>query len=699
MDIAFGILCGAILVFLPGYLVSGFSRLPHTLRIACAPAISIGVYCVAATLYSKIGIPCSWLTLFLPFLVAGIVIAVVAAIVQRRSDTSNPCTLPDFVVYMDSRMSWITFAIYLICGLLLTAVVFLGNLDGLYEFSQRYDNVFHMGLIRTFLDTDAWSILNTSVYAGAADFEAPIDDIKFYPSAWHMICTMVIQITGVSVPYSENIVNMLFVSLVFPAGMFALMNILFPRNRAALLFGAITSFAFAAFPWKLMSWGPIFPNLAAMCAIPSIMATFMLMIGEDVPQRRRIWSGILFVFGCVGIALLQPNGIFTMAIFLGAYCFHRIGQSRPRRIGNINVSPHVMQALFVLLAILIWLGAYKAPFIHEIASFVWPAFSGKAEALRNIALLSFRETSPQLVLGIIVIAGFVLILLNKEKRWVVLPYLFMCVAYFIAATTDGRVKQVLSGFWYTDPIRLGANIALFAIPLASYALACAYDALRRLIDSKAQTSSSEISSSASNTPSHSWISYVLGVSFVAVFALTVFYPGIDIEGKGVSTSALGGISEAIEDCYSNGSVDDGTDNVYDEDERLFIQKVKETVEPDAVILNEPNDGSGFLYGAEGMNIFYRYMYEYDRDDETEESHIIRQKLNQIGTDQSVQQAVDNVSADYILILDQNDDFDNSKHLWSYEEAHWLGFDSISDATEGLELVLSDGDMRLYKVAK
>ena len=62
----------------------------------------------------------------------------------------------------------------------------------------------------------------------------------------------------------------------------------------------------------------------------------------------------------------------------------------------------------------------------------------------------------------------------------------------IDVSTDGVVKQVLSGFWYTDYYRTGAMTALFAIPLASLGFVqladivrswCAKVARRRIIRS------------------------------------------------------------------------------------------------------------------------------------------------------------------------------------------------------------------------
>ena len=55
------------------------------------------------------------------------------------------------------------------------------------------------------------------------------------------------------------------------------------------------------------------------------------------------------------------------------------------------------------------------------------------------------------------------------------------VIYVVGITTEGPLKQLLAGFWYTDPHRTAASVALLAVPLASLGLGSLSDALFNLV--------------------------------------------------------------------------------------------------------------------------------------------------------------------------------------------------------------------------
>lgn len=92
------------------------------------------------------------------------------------------------------------------------------------------------------------------------------------------------------------------------------------------------------------------------------------------------------------------------------------------------------------------------------------------------------------------------------------------------------------------------------------------------------------------------------------------------------------------------------------------------------------------------------MGGYGFDGNNANSDIIREQLDDIATNSSVQDAVKNLGAEYVLKLDQGDQYVRANpYLWSYREEDWTGIDSIDDDTPGFEIVLSEGDMRLYRI--
>ena len=84
--------------------------------------------------------------------------------------------------------------------------------------------------------------------------------------------------------------------------------------------------------------------------------------------------------------------------------------------------------------------------------------------------------------------------------------------------------------------------------------------------------------------------------------------------------------------------------------------------------------------------------------ETAESRIIRNSLRNVADNVYVQNAVRSIGAQYVLQLDQGEPGLESPHLFPYEDGEkWRGIDGIRDDTPGFEVVLAEGDMRLYKI--
>ena len=60
-------------------------------------------------------------------------------------------------------------------------------------------------------------------------------------------------------------------------------------------------------------------------------------------------------------------------------------------------------------------------------------------------------------------------------------------------------------------------------------------------------------------------------------------------------------------------------------------------------------------------------------------------------------ALESVGADYVLVLDDERVAADRAYLFTYDPALWQGILSIDADTPGFELVLSEGDMRLYRI--
>lgn len=139
------------------------------------------------------------------------------------------------------------------------------------------------------------------------------------------------------------------------------------------------------------------------------------------------------------------------------------------------------------------------------------------------------------------------------------------------------------------------------------------------------------------------------------------------------------------------------------DEEQFVCRAMELIDDDGKgIANIPYDGSVFAYGANGAKTVYRSYFSYGGSDEKSESVLLRTSLSDITHNDDVKEAVRLMNVGYVLKLDsgglgaEESTLDDDQAV--YAESKFQGINSINDDTPGFDLVLSEGDMRLYRIA-
>ncbi|WP_419082500.1 DUF6541 family protein, partial [Phocaeicola sp.] len=238
------------------------------------------------------------------------------------------------------------------------------------------------------------------------------------------------------------------------------------------------------------------------------------------------------------------------------------------------------------------------------------------------------------------------------------------------------VKNLLTGFWYSDIYRIEAMLALFGAPIATLGIYAIYDfAATRLI--------SKILPNNNHTKS-------LRITFlsIVVIAAVLFYAPVS---EPIETQ-FGKVSSNISEDYGISS-----DSILTTEEKEFIYETKEII-GDCLVINLPDDGSAFAYPIANLNTYYRNTRTYDVSSESEESSIIRENLDEVSTNPEVRNSIQTLEADYLLLLDQGTT-NNMPCLftWDFYSNLWSGLTEINDQTPGLEVILSEGDMRLYKI--
>lgn len=675
----FGFALGAVLLAVPGVVVCRSARMPWAYALAVAPGCSVALYILVALGFSLAGVAVSGIALLAACVAVALTVGAGLRALARYGRLGAFALAP---TRAPSLLGW-ELGLYVALGVMVTLLILMKPFADPSMPTQAWDNVFHFGTVRAFLDSGDWSFLNVSQYKTPVDLSAnPFPGGKFYPAGWHVVTALVADVAAVPVVVAANAVNALFVGVVFPAGMFALMNVLLPGRRSAVALGAVSSVCFVAFPWTLYTSWQLFPNGAATAVLPALAFLFVAM-GERAGGLGRRQLAIPFGLTLIAVAILQPNAAFSAAVFLAPYCVW-FASRLPCQLslsGWRLVAARTLAGVLAVAAIAgIWLALYRAPFMAEVVEYHWSSYATMREAAVNAATLSLSYNPPQKVLALFVFIGLAASLRRSRTAWLALSYGFALVIFVVATATDGSLKHLLAGFWYTDPCRVAALLAFAAMPLAALGLSVTY----RLITGWARGRLRPVVRLG--------CALVLGAG---CFCGAYFVP--EEQGEG-NDQHLETPFEYLEKQNEPPASEDEADwrRPYGEDKAAFAEEVKAIV-GDAVVVNQPYDGSLYLYGVDGLHLLYRYMSGYGEDaGETEASRLIREHLNFYASDPAVREAVRQTHARYVLQLSA-DGRGVGRFGPAYYPERWEGISSIGPGTPGFTLVLARGNMRLYRI--
>lgn len=679
---------GVLFLFLPGALVAYVLCRNRILSIACGPVASVAMYFIASTIYGLLGIPMSWALLFFPVLVAAAAVFAIAMLARagKKSKGKHERGKRDDKVEKKSLATtwlandWVQLSAYVLLGAFFTWFLFLRNIPSPDAFTTGIDNLTHLGVIQAFMETGNWSFFGISVYGGET-FTPPSGSTAhgFYPSAWHVVAAMIASVSDIEATTAVNACNAVFLAFVFPTGILSMMRALFPEKPLIVCFGALACVGFPSMPWKLLSAGPVYPNMAALCLAPSAISLFVSFTAFAKLGRRRVGLLVLFCVALVALVLTQTNVIFTIMVFLAPYCVYLIVKwPFFNRLSHPKLFKSLGCLLFVVAFAAVWVFLYNLPALSSIVNFEWPSYQSVPRALFSFLTLSYWLIAKQASMAVLVFVGFIWALRKCETRWLSASYVLIGILYVTTSATEGPIKHLLTGFWYTDPMRISAAAAFFAMPLAALGLSAICDIVWKVLSKNGTARNAKYGKLA------------VGAGLAVLLLAALIIPNRFYIGKPGNPSPLEWISMGTEIDYGM-----GPETAYDLPEAEFVERAKQVIGDDALVINEPVDGSVFAYGVNDLNTYYRFYTDYA---DTEVADTIRLRLKDIATDDSVRSAVDGLGAQYVLQLDRPSGDERLTTLSPFSERTiWPGIEGVNDDTPGFELVMAEDDMRLYRI--
>ena len=580
---------------------------------------------------------------------------------------------------------------YVIIGIAVTSGMYMCQLASPEAYIQSWDNVHHLDAIRGFVDSGRWSSLGTSLYLGNDALIDPFVEGAFYPSAWYAFAAMVAGLLGLSAPYAISVVNFVIIAIAFPLGTHAFLRAIFGNDFRTVAAGSLFVLANASCPWVMLRWGPLYPNIMANCLLPGIMGAFVLLFSQTLKAHRRISLCAVLLVGVLSYVFIQPNGVFTAVVLLAPYFIVRVFAIAKDSVwASIRGSRFawsfglMCSALAIAIVIAFWMLAFNAPFMQAVVNYRWPYDTEFVDALMDVVTQRFHTTALSIGCALMLGAGIVFALVRKRHRWLIASWLLSCAIYVICVSVDGEWHQLAAGFWYTDVPRIAAFAAFSAVPLQAIGLA------------------EIVSLAARPFVSRRYGELAAGMAMAIIVSIMLFAPIEATESSDVGSRHFTNANAlSTEAAFISWDYRFDDPRIYDEAERAFVHEALSIMPEGSLVINEPNDGSAYAYGVDGLRTYYRYWRGYGDPNEGEkpESALIRDRLCEIAENEDARKAVDDIGARYIIQLDCGESNWNYM-MWLYGDGElWRGIDGVNEETPGFELVLSRDDMRLYQIVE
>lgn len=624
------------LLFIPGLVVLSFAGF-HTRLVGTAPAISVGIIGGSAVVWGGIGAPWGISSVAIVTLVAA---AAVAFVRWRRP------VLP-FAWNPATKRGILALAGAIVFGVLVFWHMFVRVVPGPDAIGQLQDTMFHIDVVRFILERADGSSLHTGYMDGSANASG------FYPAGWHDVTALVVAITGTTIPIAATAMTAALTVFVFPVAIVTLAVVVFGPSTRRILTTAIAAQLVGAFPWRFLSWGQLYSNLQAMALLPALIALMVVAVGEwsTLDRRRRALLVLATAAALAGVALSQPNTVFALLIFGTFFLLNVTAAQRAKRgIRWVAGATAIILAGFAM----VWTALYIAPFMQRTVTWVWPSFETIPQAFGEAALLGFNGGAGQPLLAALVVVGAWLAWRRHPgARWLVASLVCFAGLYILAAGSNGRVRDFLTGFWYHDSYRLAALTAMVAVTLVGYAAAAILGVLWARFDGRAAR-----------------LAVIAALFVVASVALVA--PGAHQQREWIRSSY------ATDDAW-----------MLSPGERAFLNDVADALPRNAVVLNNPYDGSGLAYGLNGIDVVFPAMDGNWLGTWGDAKATLARSFNQ-GFTPAICGALTQTGAEYFLQLDDR------PYSAAGEGPEWSGL-RVDTGAAGFEPLLVEGERGLYRV--
>lgn len=671
-----------LVIYGPGALVIKITRVPWTVAVLFAPLVSIAAYTILAIIYHSLGIPSNWMTLALVAAAIGGIGCPISWGLTRKEIHGAHKAIPKRSSLKRSVV-WAYMALYAGVGVIITITVFASCFEVPSTFIQTFDNAAHLNMIQSFVASSDYSTLATTMFPEVEGDEFVSPRQGYYPAAWHGLGAMAYSAFGGSAAIAENALLFTLSAVVYPVSMLTLLLRLFGQSKRAIIAGSLLVLGFSAFPWRFLTFGPLFSNLLGYAVMPLIVVAFMGIFKEGAAARERVLFGALFCVGLICVVSTQPNSLFAMAVFLIPFCFMQVMHladriaGRTRNRGAIRVGCGVA---YIIVVCVIWYAFYVAPPLQGTVQYPHAADLSVLRAAKHVVDLNTALMGPQIALALLIVLGAIYSLWKKRDLiWMVASYLLFAIIYVACVSASESIQHLLAGFWYSDFYRIAACLAVFGVPLACLGIECVCAIFMMLI-----------AHFGKRKPTVTVERIVL--ILVCVLFVVCNFGSMVCRPLGIFGGNFDRTRDVIRELYA-----DEPEQSLDPEEKRFVDEVLANIPEGSRVLNMPYDGSVFAFGYNGLGTYFREYNPTGMAAQPAQAALLRLSTDQAAINEDVATVLEGSGIDYLLLLDYEEGEGATLNTFSYGPEEWSGITGVRDGMPGFELVMSEGDMRLYRI--
>ncbi|WP_427171566.1 DUF6541 family protein [Arthrobacter sp. 92] len=461
------------------------------------------------------------------------------------------------------------------------------------NFSQTFDNVYHLNAVYHIAQTQNGSSLTLGNLTAASSY--------FYPAGMHDMMALLQMLTGNPVPVVINVGTIVIGALVWPLGCMFLISRLVGYRPVALMAAAVLSAGFSAFPYLLIGFGVLYPNNAAIALLPVLLGLAVEMLGMSRTAASSFLPPVLaFCATLPGMVLTHPSAMVALLGFLVPVVLGRLVRTL-LELRNGKTSKRV--AIVWAAASAAYLAAVAVAWTvlrPGLGAAPWTPFQSNARAIGEILGSAPMGTTTAWVLAVLTVIGLYVIARTLRRTWWILGmYLVGALFYMVVSSwPPGTFRTMLTGVWYNDSFRLAALLPVVTLPIAVFGAEWLVWRLRALLEYLATLTPEQARSLPSSMAGLARLRLPAPARVVSVWVV------IALLGVAAQGGTLSQVQQRLQSIFAVSK----TSDLVDEDELKVLQQVDGKVPQGGVVVGNPLTGASLVYALAGRQALAPHIF-------------------------------------------------------------------------------------------